>query len=246
MLLPLPTRLWIVVYQRITTLAIVSLVVVLPLILRLAVGRTPSGEGLSNTVGVAAIAYAVVLAAGVVSQDLGSGPAQLWLQRPGRPVTFYLRRFAEAAVMAAALTCVLALAVWLAAFAAGWPLGPGALSILPAHLVTVAVVASISFGISSWLLRGGAIASAGFLIGGALARDMLVIYDQPFGPFFTILARVLLPPSGRSEFDSFLAGQAADFPWMRLLHYLLYSLAWVAVGAAGVWRVASRTGLVRR
>lgn len=246
MLLPLATRLWIVVYQKITTLAIVTLVIVLPLVLRLFAGRVPSDQELSSTVGFAAIAYAVVLAAGVVSRDLGSGPAQLWLQRPGHPVTFYLRRFAEAAVMAAALTCALGLAVRLAALAAGWPFGPGALAILPARLATVAVVASVSFGISSWVLRGGAIASAGFLIGGALVRDMLVIYDQPFGAFFTILARVLLLPSGRSEFDSFLTGQAVDFPWMRLIHHLLYSSAWIAVGASGVWRVASRTGLVRR
>ena len=246
MLLPLATRLWITVYQKIVALATVTLVVALPVVLRIVVGRTPTEEELSGTVGLGTVAYAIILAAGVVSRDLGSGPAQLWLQRPGHPVVFYLRRFAEAAIMAAALTYALALAVWLLALAAGWPLGPSATAVLPAYLVAVLLVASVSFGISSWVLRGGAIASIGFLIGRRLVLDMLVIYDQPFGEFFTLLMRVLLLSGGSDGLESFLTGETVEFPWMPLFHTLVYSLAWIAVGAAGIWRVTSRTGLGRR
>ncbi len=205
------------------------------------VGRVPNKESIEVSVLFSGFGYAILFASRVVCGDLVSGPSQLWLQKPVRPVPFYLRRFAEALAAATALTAGLALAVRASGALAGWP--ATGLFIPLQSIFPFFAAACVAFGLSPWLFRGAGLVAAAIVLTGGTMNDNLSVQVDAFGSM-TPLVQALMFPLGTGKLSGYLAGETSVFPWGYLVQAIVYSVAWIAIGAAGTWRVTTKKGLI--
>ena len=181
------------------------------------------------------IAFPFIFVAGVVSGDLRTGVARLWLQKPVDPVAFYLCRFVERFLVSLAAALLALGAIRLATAALG---ESDEVGLLLARLPYVLVLACVTFGFSSWISRGSTLVAIGFLSAGAVAQQV-ALPDLLGRPWNWLFEAILVPIPAMGEFRDFLVG-VSDAVWIPVAQILAYSIGWTALGALGVWYTVNK------
>lgn len=186
---------------------------------------------------------ALILTSTVVSGDFRTGAVMLWLQKPLSPVRFYLGRWMDAGVAWISLSVGFVVFVHVLTVAIGLDAESNLLMALPVTLLTCGVVASIAFGVSPWLFRGGSLVTVVVWISGAFLNDRIPavlggshggvswygVFASPYHALFQVREVV----RGNSE---------VLIP--SLIWITAYCLMWVGIGILGVVR-AENGGLAR-
>ena len=207
-----------------------------------------AGSAVTDLVLVGGVALALVLTSGVVSGELRSGVALLWLQKPVSPLRFYLARWSEAAALV--LLCGLAVSGWSALVTLGLA-GPDAgrevLVAAPGVLVLALCLAAVVFACSGWGAHPDVVLAIVLVlylvwldVGAARGWGAAAGWE----PARTVVGWAALPIDELERLSDFFAGHgtagAADAAAETIGHLLF----WVAVGCAGT-AVTTRSPLPR-
>ena len=240
-LLPLPSRITILLRSRCGPLLILALAAVAMAALEWRAGSL-SLEGSGARI---VVVIGVPLVLTTIGASLRKGVALLWVQKPVDPVRFHMARFAEGALVSVALSVLIASIFIAVASRSGWepvthPLRPVAIDALFAFLM-----ASIGFGCCATLPRGGKLAALA-LVGVTVAREALVPPDPASMDWLrsSPVDMMLFPLNPLIELRA-SDGTEAESLLRPLAWVLCYAGAWVAIGALGIRRVFSRGGWVR-
>ena len=188
------------------------------------------------------IIHAAIIGSGVVSADLGNGAGQLWLQRPVRPITFYLLRQAEAIWMAVLLCVIASLAVRLAGDWFGLTLDPDPITNLPVLLVNCGMMVALAFGASSWMSRGNTLVVLVFWVGSAILDIEFVEMDAWY---VEVVRAVVVPIQAASALgDVWIRGDDGS-ALIELARIAAFLVTWTPIGSVGVWYATTRGGLAR-
>lgn len=195
---------------------------------------------LAYTLGAGAPLTGIIFMEGVVSRDLETGVALLWLQKPVRPWVYYLERFIES--LLGALLVVLAFSAAAAAIvvARNPDVADRALSVIALFLLATLLSGCVTFGFSGLGLRRDWGATIVFFLG-ALTPFALHVLDPERTASWWRWARTLLPPyEAWLTLSSYFVGKTAPGAPGALAWYLGYCAAWVALGAlATAWATRS-------
>ena len=175
---------------------------------------------------------------GMISGDLRSGVALLWLQKPVSPVLFFLRRALE--VTAVGVTLVLALwgtGALIAGISSGVEGGRELLSAAPGTLLLVVCVCALLFGFSAWGIPTDTLFAAAFFF--ASTFSLLA-----GGPITGSLMWIALPVDPIAALARILAGRGGAGGGEAFLLYVRFVVIWAAFGTVGLV-VSTRSPLPR-
>lgn len=233
-LLPLPSRIAILVRSRCGSL----------FILALAAAAMAALEWRSGSFEAATARVVVVIGIPLVLTTAGTSPrsgvALLWVQKPVDPVRFHMARFAEGALVSVALSALIMSIFIAVAWRSGWepvthPLRPVAIDALLAF-----VMASVGFGFCATLPRGGKLAALA-LLGVTVVREAFVRPDGASVDWLgsPLVDMMLFPLTPLIELRA-TEGMEPESLHRPLAWVLCYAAAWIAIGALGIRRVFSR------
>ena len=170
-----------------------------------------------------------------LGNDLRRGVAPLWVQKPIDPALFFFARFVEGAVCSVVLSvlwlCVTnAIALW-----AGWELPTPPARMLVIGMLLSFVIASVGFGFSATLARGGRMATLA-LFGITIALEFMVLLDPSTAnqPWFPVARVVLLPWVPLVELS--VDGIEPASLLLALAWILGYAAVWIGIGTLGIRR----------
>lgn len=162
--------------------------------------------------------------------------APLWVQKPVDPARFYFARFVEGAVSSVVLSVlwlgvVNAIALW-----SGWELPTPLARMLVIGMLLSFVIASVGFGFSATLARGGRMATLA-LFGITIALEFMVLLDPSTAnrPWFPVARVVLLPWVPLVEL-SVGGGIDSESLLLALAWILGYAAVWIGIGILGIRR----------
>jgi hypothetical protein len=186
----------------------------------------------------AAALVPLILGHGIVSDDLRTGVAMLWLQKPVRPVRFFALRACEVTALAVAV----ALAFWgtgagLIAAAVGPAPARELLAATPGVVVLVICISTLTFAFSAWGTRADSLLVLAFLFAST--------YSLVLGGAGTAaLEWVALPVEAIGVFARSLGGATLPDLSDALLEVGRFLLLWALVGVGGLV-VSTRSPLPR-
>ena len=238
-LLPTPRRLQLLLQAKLG--AIISVAVAFGAVGAVALRSADAAGLLGSSLSLLVIVYTAIVGSGVVAADMGDGPAQLWLQRPVRPVAFYLLRQAEAGCVALLLCVIVILAARVAAGWLGLRLDPDPLTLLPVHLVRCATIVALCFGVSSWIGRGNTVVVLALFVASVAIDSELVLIDS----WISAAARAIVLPNEavRALSRDLINGDGSSL--IHLARIAGFFFVWLVIGAVGIWRATGRRGLTR-
>lgn len=185
----------------------------------------------------AAVLLPLIVGHGMISGDLRTGVAMLWLQKPLHPVAY----FASRAIEVTALSTLLILALWgvgsaITAWGSGLAEARDFLAFAPS-VVLIGICASILlFGFSAW----------------GIQVDSMLAVACFFGSLFTVmqggllaksLAWIVLPVEALGVVTQFLSGEVPRGDLGQSLLILgRFLLIWILIGTAGLF-VSTRSPL---
>ena len=236
MFMPLSRRVILLVRSRVKALSLTVLAVGIIELSGLISGEpTLLAESFRDIFLFLCLALPLIFASGVVSGDIRSGMARLWLQKPIEPARFYLSRFLEGLLVSLVFALLALGATRLGTAALGQP---DETSQLLRYLPYVLIFACVVFGFSSWISRGSTLVAIGFVSAGAVAQQM-ALPDLLVRPWNWLFEAILVPTPAVREFRDFLVG-ASDAVWIPSARILAYSIGWTALGALGVWYTVNK------
>jgi hypothetical protein len=174
-----------------------------------------------------------ILAHGMISADLRSGVAMLWLQKPVRPVAFYAQRGAEVTALAVALVLVLwGTGTALIAASVGLDAARGVLASAPGAALLVVSVCALTFAFSAWGVPTDSLLALVGLVAGTLAL-------AAGGPLVPVLEWIAVPVDPIMDL---MRGRSA-FPLGETLWRVgRFLVLWGLLGVAGL-AVSTRSPL---
>jgi hypothetical protein len=166
-----------------------------------------------------------ILAHGMISADLRSGVAMLWLQKPVRPLGFYASRGAEVT----ALAVVTVLALWgtgsaLIAASVGLDAARGVLASAPGAVLLVVCICALTFAFSSWGVPTDSLFALVVFVAGTLSL-------AAGGPLVPALEWLAVPVDPIMDL---MSGRSAVPLWETFWRVARFLGLWVAVGVAGL------------
>ena len=178
--------------------------------------------------------FSLLLTRGVVSGDLSRGVARLWLQKPRSPVWLYLQRFLSAALGGIVLTLVLATGtVGLLLLSLPREIDTY-LRALPTALVIAAMLSCITFAFSAFRIGPDAALTLAFLFLVNSMAAMSTVEPDIFGFLGRASIHAAFPVDALAAFTDFVTGRPTTDAARHLLHILLYTATWVALGILGL------------
>lgn len=202
-------------------------------------GELTTAAATLTVIGVAVIA-GIVFTEGVVSRDLHTGAALLWLQKPIRPELYYLGRFAESLLGALLFVLAMASAVAGLVAAASDTDVDRLLVVVPAALVATIVYGSLTFAFSGLGVRRDGIGPVAITLFAVVPVSQYSLDPGHFSSFWKALEVVLPPGRAWLQLLSFLLGHPApDLP-ASLAWIAAYCAVTMAIGVGGVaWTMRS-------
>jgi hypothetical protein len=175
---------------------------------------------------------------GMISGDLRSGVAMLWLQKPVSPVLHFVRRALEVT----ALGAVLVMAFWgvgsaITAACAGVAAGRELLSAAPAMLLLSVCLCAILFGFSAWGIQTDTLFVAAFFFASTLSL-------LAGGRLAELLGWLALPVEALGTVAEVLGGERREHVGQAFLLLARFLAVWVGIGVAGLV-VSTRSPLPR-
>ncbi|MDE2795580.1 MAG: hypothetical protein OXL34_12235 [Gemmatimonadota bacterium] len=238
-LLPLPSRIAILIASRCGPL----LILVLAAVAMAALERRAGGFDGTTTGLVMVLGLPLVLT--TVGADLRKGVAPLWVQKPVDPVHFYLGKFVEGALASVGLTVVTISVVVAVVSWSGWEPATHPLRPVVVNALFAFVVVSVAFGFCVMVPRGGKLATM-TLFGITIAREALVSMDPSGWDWIgsPLVSTVLFPLRPLIELRT-VGGVEPESVLGPLAWVICYAVAWVVMGALGIRRAFSRGAWAR-
>jgi hypothetical protein len=177
---------------------------------------------------VAAVLLPAVVCQGAVSNDLRSGVALLWLQKPVDPLRFYLGRGLDVCALSLSLTLALGgAAALLGALGSGAEAGRILLLTLPTTLLWAACLGAVVVGTSAW----------GTQLDGVM--PFFVLYLSALGALDQGLlgeatSWIGVPLEAITMLGRFLATGVAPNPGASALRVARFLLVWLAIASLGL------------
>ena len=188
------------------------------------------GESMAQVLLVAALLLPLLIGHGMISGDLRTGVAMLWLQKPVHPVAYFARR----AVEVTALSVLVILALWgagttMVAAAAGLEDARSLLSAAPAVVLFAVCASTLLFGISAWGIQVDSM----LVVATFFVSVLTLVQAEWIGDKF---AWVLLPMESMMNVADFLSdGTANEGVGKSLLLVGRFLVVWVLIGTAGLF-----------
>jgi len=210
-------------------------------VVALALGLGPgAADGARQTLAVAALIVPLLLTHGVVSAELRSGVAMLWLQKPVQPVRLYLVRWVEVALLALLVVLVLAGATALLMAALSTPGSARlVLEVTPTLLLLTLCISTLVFAFSGWGAHLDSLLAVGFFFYFAILT--LRFRD---GWLAQATSWVAFPMDGIRVLGVAVIGDTNGGLATALFEVGRFLALWVAVGSVGV-AVKARSPLAR-
>ena len=184
----------------------------------------------------------ITISSALIADDMFSGIAQLWLQKCGSPVVFYLRRLVDAVIVWSVAVVLLVLAARLITGLFGLVGDYELLTLVPRLLLGSFAVGMIGFGLSPWMRNGTVVGViAVYMTGIVIENDLMIRYELS-GLFWTVLSRLMFPESALAGVDAFTGGRSDEL-WTHVGRIVLYGGGWLLVGLIGVARAVDRGAL---
>lgn len=232
-LLPLPSRINILLRSRIGPLLVLALAAAAISAIDLRAGAfSGAATGLVLVIG-------LPLALTTVGADLRRGVAPLWVQKPVEPVRFYLARFGEGALASVGLSVVVMSIMIPVALWSGWEPVTHPLRLAVVGALVSFVLASVAFGFCVLLPRAGQLATI-TLLGITVARDLVELLD-PVGLDWLgspAVRMILFPLTPLVEIRA-ADGVEPESLVGPLAWVFCYAAAWIGIGAIGIRRAFS-------
>ena len=238
-LLPLPSRIAILIASRRGSLSILALAAAAMSALELRVGDS---RGVATGL-VLVLGLPLVLT--TVGADLRKGVAPLWVQRPVDPVRFYLVRFGEGALASVALsTVILGGSAWVL-LQTGWEPVTHVLRLVVVAANFAFVTASMSFGLCVLLPRAGKLASLTVFVL-TIAWQTLESRDpsESDGLASAMVSAILFPLPPLVELGA-AQGVEPESLLRPLAWVFCFAVAWVGLGLLGIRRAFSHGAWAR-
>jgi hypothetical protein len=185
-------------------------------------------EAMYQVLGYGAFLMPLLVGHGMISGDLRSGVAMLWLQKPVRPVLFFQVRALEVSALSLALVAaVLGGGASIVALAAGLGAARELLSSVPSALLAATCLCALLFGFSGW----GARTDSLFVVVFVVATALWMATGQPVSD---LVAWIALPVDALSAVGSFLAGRPEEDVGKSALLVGRFLVLWAAIGTVGL------------
>ena len=196
------------------------------------------GPAIMQMVAFACALVTLILAHGMISADIRSGVAMVWLQKPVRPVPFFAIRAAEVTALATALV----LSLWgVGAALVAWTNGPdAALELLhgvPGVVLLVVCACTLTFALSAWGVPTDSLLALLLLIGGTF-------WLLTEGPFASAVEGVAVPVDAIAAFVRGFSSTSAIPFGQALWQVGRFLVVWGLIGVAGLV-VTTRSPLPR-
>lgn len=232
-LLPLPSRINILLRSRLGPLLILALAAAAMSALELrAGGFRGAATGLVFVIG-------LPLALTTVGADLRKEVAPLWVQKPVEPVRFYLARFGEGALASVGLSVVIMSVIIAVALWSGWEPVTHPLRLVVMGALVSFLVASVAFGFCVILPRAGRLATM-TLLGITVARDLVELLDLAGLDWLgSVAVQVILFPLTPLVELRAADGMEPESLVGPLAWVFCYAAGWIGIGALGIRRAFS-------
>jgi hypothetical protein len=170
----------------------------------------------------------MIVAHGMISGDLRSGSALLWLQKPVHPVGFYLVRGVEVTALAILLLLVLSGGCALiVSLAAELPAGAEILREIPFRLLMATCLCAMVFAFSAWGVQMDTLF--------ALVYFIVTVFSTALaGPLAQGLAWTVVPVNEMQSVSSALLGSPGEGVGRAAFVIGRFLLIWGLFGAAGL------------
>lgn len=227
--------------RRRALVGIVLLLAAASLLMALRSGSRDPQRLVGGTLILVAFALGPILVGGVVSDDLRSGRILLWLQKPVRPLRFYLGRLALALGTGVGAILVLLLGGVLILAATEAPAPFDLLRMAPFLTGCTILAGLVTFAFSGLGSPRDGTLTFLYLLLAVPGGLMLELAGDPGGLPVRASAWIALFPLNELQLlHRWMLDGGPELPGSALLRVVIYTLVWLGMGIMATWRSLRR------